>query len=146
MRKKLTPKQRAFALEYTKDFNATQAAIRAGYSPKTAKQSGYDNMKKPYLVATIEEHYSRIAMSVEEAVARLSSIARGQVPPEVEELKSHDVIQALKTILKHHGELIDHLIVDWRHEVQAQGLSSGDLFEELVNFLVDRIPEEVGEG
>lgn len=33
---KLTPKQRMFAAEYRIDFNGTQAAIRAGYSPKTA--------------------------------------------------------------------------------------------------------------
>ena len=36
----LTPKQRLFALEYIKDFNATQAAVRSGYSKKTAKQVG----------------------------------------------------------------------------------------------------------
>lgn len=37
----MTNKQRAFALEYMVDMNATQAAIRAGYSPKTAKQQGH---------------------------------------------------------------------------------------------------------
>lgn len=36
----LTPKQARFVAEYRKDLNATQAAIRAGYSPKTAKQQG----------------------------------------------------------------------------------------------------------
>ena len=36
----LTPKQRLFALEWTKDCNATQAAIRAGYSVKGAKVQG----------------------------------------------------------------------------------------------------------
>lgn len=36
--KKLTPKQQAFADEYLKDLNGTQAAIRAGYSPKTANE------------------------------------------------------------------------------------------------------------
>lgn len=38
---KLTPKQQLFVAEYPKDFNATQAAIRAGYSEKTAKEQGY---------------------------------------------------------------------------------------------------------
>ena len=37
----LTPKQRLFALEWTKDCNATQAAIRAGYSVKGAKVQGH---------------------------------------------------------------------------------------------------------
>lgn len=36
----LTPKQRLFVVEYLKDLNATQAAIRAGYSEATAKQQG----------------------------------------------------------------------------------------------------------
>lgn len=40
MSKKLTPKQRLFVREYVKDFNATQAAIRAGYSKKTAASQG----------------------------------------------------------------------------------------------------------
>lgn len=39
-RKPLTPKQEAFVAEYPRDFNATQAAIRAGYSAKTAAQQG----------------------------------------------------------------------------------------------------------
>lgn len=38
--KKLTPKQKAFVSEYLIDLNATQAAIRAGYSPKTANEQG----------------------------------------------------------------------------------------------------------
>lgn len=37
IRRKLTPKQELFIIEYAKDFNATQAAIRAGYSPETAR-------------------------------------------------------------------------------------------------------------
>jgi len=36
----LTPRQERFAAEYSKDLNATQAAIRAGYSPRTAQQAG----------------------------------------------------------------------------------------------------------
>ncbi len=36
----LTPKQARFVEEYLIDLNATQAAVRAGYSPKTAKQQG----------------------------------------------------------------------------------------------------------
>ncbi len=37
---RLTPKQHRFVTEYLVDLNATQAAIRAGYSPKTAPQQG----------------------------------------------------------------------------------------------------------
>lgn len=43
---KLTDKQAAFVREYLIDLNATQAAIRAGYSPKTAKEQGAQNLTK----------------------------------------------------------------------------------------------------
>lgn len=44
---KLTAKQQKFADEYLVDLNATQAAIRAGYSKKTAKVIGNENLTKP---------------------------------------------------------------------------------------------------
>ena len=52
---KLTPKQQAFVKEYIVDLNATQAAIRAGYSEKTASETGYENLRKPQIAAAIEE-------------------------------------------------------------------------------------------
>lgn len=52
---KLTDKQELFAREYLKDLNATQAAIRAGYSAKTAKETGYENLTKPHLQEFIAE-------------------------------------------------------------------------------------------
>lgn len=42
----LTPKQQRFVEEYLIDLNATQAAIRAGYSEKTAYAVGHENLKK----------------------------------------------------------------------------------------------------
>lgn len=52
---KLTPKQERFVEEYLIDLNATQAAIRAGYSKKTAGQIGDENLKKPQIKKAIEE-------------------------------------------------------------------------------------------
>jgi phage terminase small subunit len=52
--KKLTAKQERFVAEYLIDLNATQAAIRAGYSEKTAKQMGTENLAKPVLAEAIE--------------------------------------------------------------------------------------------
>ena len=43
----MTNKQARFCDEYLLDLNATQAAIRAGYSPRTAAQIGYENLRKP---------------------------------------------------------------------------------------------------
>lgn len=53
--KKLTPKQDMFCLEYLIDLNATQAAIRAGYSKKTAYSIGQENLNKPEISARIQE-------------------------------------------------------------------------------------------
>ncbi len=48
----LTPKQQLFVAEYLVDLNATQAAVRAGYSKKTAYSVGHENLKKPEVPRT----------------------------------------------------------------------------------------------
>ncbi len=55
MAKPLTNKQEMFCLEYLIDLNATQAAIRAGYSVKTAKDIACENLAKPNIQARIAE-------------------------------------------------------------------------------------------
>ena len=50
---KLTAKQKAFVAEYLIDLNATQAAIRAGYSEKTARFIGAENLTKPNIAAAV---------------------------------------------------------------------------------------------
>lgn len=55
MSKGLTGKQELFCLEYIKDFNATQAAINAGYSKKTASAMGSENLTKPEIQQRIAE-------------------------------------------------------------------------------------------
>jgi phage terminase small subunit len=52
---KLTPKQKRFVDEYLIDLNATQAAIRAGYSEKTANVIGCENLMKPNIQSYIRE-------------------------------------------------------------------------------------------
>ncbi len=50
----LTAKQARFVEEYLIDLNATQAAIRAGYSERTAEKIGSENLRKPEVAAAIE--------------------------------------------------------------------------------------------
>ena len=52
---KLTPKQKRFVAEYLVDLNATQAAIRAGYSEKRASEIGYQLLQKTTVQAAIQE-------------------------------------------------------------------------------------------
>lgn len=52
--RKLTAKQQAFVNEYIVDLNATQAAIRAGYSEETAYSIGSENLSKPEIADAIQ--------------------------------------------------------------------------------------------
>ena len=65
MAKKLTAKQERFVEEYLVDLNATQAAIRAGYSKKTARDIGYENLTKPDIRAAIVEKRKEISRRVD---------------------------------------------------------------------------------
>lgn len=57
----MTPKQSAFVQQYLVDKNATQAAIRAGYSAKTASAIGEENLRKPEIRHAIDSAISDIA-------------------------------------------------------------------------------------
>jgi phage terminase small subunit len=75
----LTAKQRAFVNEYVQDFNATRAALDAGYSQKTAYSIGNENLKKPEIAEAIDELIQHRVMSRNEALMRLADIARFDV-------------------------------------------------------------------
>lgn len=77
MADKLTPKQRLFVLEYLVDLNATQAAIRAGYSQKTAEVLGYQLLKKPLVAAAVEQAMQKREKRIEITADRvLQELAR----------------------------------------------------------------------
>lgn len=61
----LTPKQQRFVEEYLIDLNATQAAIRAGYSAKTAAVIGAENLIKPYIQKAIQEARNKLTERTE---------------------------------------------------------------------------------
>ena len=64
-RKMLTPKQRRFVEEYLIDLNATQAAIRTGYSKKTAYSIGQENLSKPEITEAIAEQRVKVSDAAE---------------------------------------------------------------------------------
>lgn len=76
-----TLKQVRFVEEYCVDFNATQAAIRAGYSTDTAYSIGWENLQKPKIAKAIEERLEKLSMTAGEATLRLSQWGRGSVAP-----------------------------------------------------------------
>lgn len=84
--KELTPKQKAFVANYLIDLNATQAAIRAGYSPKTAYSQGQANLKKPEIKNAIEktmnEKNDETIAKQDEVLRYLTSVLRGEIKEE----------------------------------------------------------------
>ena len=74
----LTPKQTRFVEEYLIDLNATQAAIRAGYSEKTAYSIGQENLKKPEIAAAVDsalaERSQRTQITADMVLAELARV------------------------------------------------------------------------
>lgn len=75
----LTEKQQRFVDEYLVDLNATQAAIRAGYSPNAAAEQGYEHLRKPHIQLAIAEarkaQQERTQITADRVVMELGLIA-----------------------------------------------------------------------
>lgn len=82
MEKKMTEKQKRFCDEYLIDLNATQAAIRAGYSKKTAKVIANENLTKPnikeYIAERMAEKEKELIADQNEVLKYLTSVLRGE--------------------------------------------------------------------
>ena len=98
---KLTPKQQRFVSEYLIDLNATQAAIRAGYSKKTASVIGLETLRKPLVAAEIEkaikQREDRTGITADDVLKALAEIGYGMGE------KTTDRLKALELIGKHLG-------------------------------------------
>lgn len=86
---KLTPMQRLFALEYIVDLNATRAAIRAGYSERTAAQLAYQLLQNPLVAAEVarlqDKKAQRIKMDADRLAMRLFEEADADIADLYEE-------------------------------------------------------------
>lgn len=87
-------KEDIFALEYLKDFNGTQAAIRAGYAKKSAHVTASRLLKKAKVSRAIREAVAERAMGVDEVLLRLADIARGSLEFFISPGGSIDVVAA----------------------------------------------------
>jgi len=78
----VTEKQKRFVDEYLIDPNATQAAIRAGYSKDTARAIGAENLTKPYIQQAIKERIEQLhnerSADAQEIIEYLTSVMRGE--------------------------------------------------------------------
>ena len=125
---KLTPKQQRFVEEYLVDLNATQAAIRAGYSLKTAYRIGAENLRKPQIAAAIqsamEKRSSRTAVSQDRVVLELARIA---------------FIDPTKVINFSRGTILDNLSEDDRAALSGVKVKDGLYTTEREVKLLDKL-------
>lgn len=80
---RLTAKQRLFCFEYLVDLSATQAAIRAGYSKRSAASIGEENLRKPeiraFIAVALREREKRIEIRGDQVVQELAAIAFSRI-------------------------------------------------------------------
>lgn len=132
----MTPRQEKFCVEYLIDLNATQAAIRAGYSKRTADRIANQNLRKLEIQSRIkkmrDEYYDKTIMSAKEVEYLLSKAGRGELKEEVvvveglgdgvsaaqiikKRLSAKDRIKALELMGKRH-----HLFEDQDSKLGAE--------------------------
>lgn len=108
MTKGLMPMQALFVQEYLVDLNATAAAKRAGYSPKTAYSIGQENLKKPEIKSAIQQakkaRRERTFITQDRILLELAAAAFADMSQSAETcLKWNNKLKALELLSKHLG-------------------------------------------
>ena len=110
----MTEKQRLFILEYQKDRNATQAAIRAGYSDKTAYSIGQELLNKPEIKQALEADFTaraeRLTITADDVIRDLITIKDRCMNSKP--FDSRGAIKALELIGKNLGMFANKLQVE----------------------------------
>jgi len=100
----LTPKQAAFVREYLIDHNGTQAAIRAGYSAKTAKAMAAENLTKPDIAEKVRSA-TQVVAAKSETDAEWVRRRLKEEADDFSEFASHSArIRAIELIAKINGQ------------------------------------------
>ncbi|MGU8470236.1 terminase small subunit [Clostridium perfringens] len=139
---KLTPKQKAFAEYYIETGNATESAIKAGYSKKTARVIGQENLLKPALKSYIDEKMkeleSKRIAKAEEVLEYLTRVLRGEETEQVvvtenigdfmseakvidKEISAKDKIKAAELLGKRYRLFTDKIEADVNQTVVFEG-------------------------
>ena len=102
----LNDKQKQFCNEYLIDLNGTQAAIRAGYSEKTARSIANENLTKP----DIQEYIQKL----QEGIAKRNKISQDEVLQDLIEIKNR-CLQNVPVMY------FDRVEKEWKHEGKEYG-------------------------
>lgn len=105
----LTAKQKRFVEEYLIDLNATQAAIRAGYSENTARAIGAENLTKPDIASEIKKRQDKLGAEAEITAEWVLKelVENHKMARSIGELTSSN--KALELIGKHKGMFKDKI-------------------------------------
>lgn len=92
----MTEKQKRFCDEYLVDYNATQAAVRAGYSAKSAYSIGEENLRKPeiktYIDERLEQLHNERTADAAEVMEFLTEVMRDEGEGSVSRLKAAELL------------------------------------------------------
>lgn len=126
---KLTAKQARFVDEYLIDLNATQAAIRAGYSKKTAGQIGDENLKKPQIKKAIEERQQkrseRTEITQDRVLQELAKIGFSNMLDYVNTTADGDLVTDFSTLTRDQAAAISEVTVE--EYVEGKGDAARDV-------------------
>ena len=115
---KLTEKQKAFCREYVIDFNASQAALRAGFSKKNHEHIGWELLQKTtvqrYLKKLTVEQEEKAEISVQNIISDLTRIKKDCL--NAEKPKHAEAIKVLELLGKHLGMWIENI----RHYIKPK--------------------------
>ena len=130
----MTAKQMRFCDEYLIDLNATQAAIRAGYSKKTAYSIGEENLKKPelkkYIDSRMAEKESELIADQDEVLKYLTAVMRGQTQAEV-------------VVVENIGDYMSQARTMQKAPDEKERLKAAELLGKRYGLYTDRIEQEV---
>jgi phage terminase small subunit len=140
---KMTAKQKRFCDEYLISLNATQAAIKAGYTEKYAHTNATKLLQnttvKQYLADRMAEKESELIASQDEVLRYLTAVMRGEEQDEVMnvnpmgELEKNEIkrqanqIKAAETLAKYHGLLTEKVELSGKVENPLAGLTTDEL-------------------
>lgn len=130
-RERLTGKQAEFCKQYIIDLNATQAAIRAGYSPRSAMQIGELNMRKHDIQAEIKrlngERSQRTEITADYVLQKIQTIVeRASDETNADGYNENAALKGLELLGKH--------LALWTDKTQLSGADGGPLVVQIVRF------------
>lgn len=120
----LTQKQKLFAEYYIISNNATESAIKAGYSEKTAKEMGYENLTKPHIAEYIQAYRDEVAKENKWTVERLIN----EFATNHEESRKNKDLRVSNDSLKEIGKLCGHYTEKVEH---SGGIENKNPYAEL---------------